>query len=243
MSELGDALRRHPTPGGEEIPAHVVAAAIDAGRAGAAAKRERPRWMSGPAAIIAALVLALPAGYAIAEQVQSGGPDAAEVEAIIQTDAEQAALDAMLLDAAQRAEAGELKADVDQARAAVILREALDPPSETAAANKLEDEMIALTETLRASGDLPQIGGDFQRTWGSIPPSVIGGIEGEPVGVDPSTCPGVVAAFGRAGLEPPTVYSDACPNAQGLADDIERAQLMESRRPDDGSVGTTAWPW
>ena len=97
--------------------------------------------------------------------------------------------------------------------------------------------MIALTETLRASGDLPQIGGDFHRTWGSIPPSVIGGIEGEPVGVDPSTCPAVVAAFGRAGLEPPTVYSDACPGAQDLAGDIERAQIMETRRLDEPSTG------
>lgn len=209
MSELGDALRRHSTPGGEDAPAHVLRAAVDVGGP-APARRERPTWTRGPAVILAALVLAIPAGYAIAQRVQDDGADTAMIE-IKQAEAEKSAIDAMWIDAAQRAEAGELRASVDQDRAAATLRSAVDLPSDPAARNELEDEMIALTEKLRVSGDLPQIGGGFERTWGLIPPSIISAmVNGEPVIIDRSKCASVVAAFSRAGVELPTAYGSAC---------------------------------
>jgi len=86
MSELGDALRRHATPGGEEVPAPVLAAATDASPRSRTGTR-RPRWLRGPAAIIAGLVLAVPAGYAIAESVQ-GGAGTSEIAAVRKQQAE-----------------------------------------------------------------------------------------------------------------------------------------------------------
>lgn len=209
MSELGDALRRHPTPGGEEVPPGVIAAALAARKQ----TRRRPSWLRGPAAVIAALVLAVPVGYAVAEGIDSGGGgsnlDEVQMQAVREAEAARAALDAMLLDTAAKAEAGELQADVDQAKAAETLRAALDPPRDTAAANKLEDEMIALSAKLRESGDLPQIGGDFDRTWGLVG-SLPGADPESTTGIDPSNCPAVISAFADAGLTPPTAYAD-CP--------------------------------
>lgn len=229
MSELGDALRRHQTPGGEEVPTRVVVAAMEA-VADRAGPSRRPRWLSGPVAIAAALVVGVPVGYAVAEGLDGGGQPSPEVQMIREADAMEAAIDAMWLDAAMRAEAGELNADVDQEKAAATLRAAVDPPKDTEAANRLEDEMIVLTEKLRASGDLPPIGGDFAATWGQIPTSVLGSLQvGRPVGIDPGSCPGVVEAFVEAGVEPPTVYAESCPDAEELRRDIESFRELDAR--------------
>jgi len=95
------------------------------------------------------------AGGAVAQEAS----DEPSQEFVANENAQQAeaAADAMWRDAAQRAESGALKADVDQAEAARVLQDAINPPTDTKAAEELEADMIQLTAKLRASGDLPSL--------------------------------------------------------------------------------------
>lgn len=77
-------------------------------------------------------------------------------------------IDSLWQDTATRAENGELTAEVDQDRAAGILQAAINPPDDPEAAQQLEDQMIALTEKLRESGDLPSLA-DESRFDGVVP--------------------------------------------------------------------------
>jgi hypothetical protein len=63
-----------------------------------------------------------------------------------------------LRDALAKAEAGELRANVDQEAAADTLRGMLSPPSDPAAAADLQQRAIVLMEKLRAAGDVPPVG-------------------------------------------------------------------------------------
>lgn len=204
MSELGDALRRHQTPGGEEVPPQVLSLALD--EAPQRRTFRRPEWLRGPLAVVAGLALLIPAGWAIAEGVESGSAPTTEERMIQETNQSRAALDAMWLDAALKAEAGLLRADVDPQEAAATLHAALDPPRDSAEANALEDDMIALTETLRASGDLPDLGAGDGDPWGLVaqladPVSMSGA--GSTLQVDPEDCPAIIEVFERADLDPP----------------------------------------
>jgi hypothetical protein len=109
---------------------------------------------------------ALVVGLAGAGGIYAGGalaegedPPADETMAQVAADAQRAHLYYQELwgGALERARAGELQADVDQDEAARILSEALDPPADVEEANRLEEEMIALTAKLRAAGDLPAL--------------------------------------------------------------------------------------
>lgn len=107
---------------------------------------------------------ALVVGLAGAGGVCAGGalaqgepPDEALVQ--VAADAERAELyyEELWGGALEKAQAGELQADVDQQEAAQTLSEALDPPADVDEAEALEAEMIALTAELREAGDLPAL--------------------------------------------------------------------------------------
>ena len=205
MTELGEALRGHPTPGGDEVPPQVLSRALDSDRKHRTIRR--PEWLRGPLAVVAGLALLVPAGWAIAEGVQNGPAPTPEERMVQSYDQTSAALDAMWLDAALKAEAGLLRADVDPEQAAATFRAALHPPG-GAEANALEDDMIALTETLRQSGDLPDLGTGDGDPWGLVaqladPVSMSG--PGSTLEIDPEDCPAIIAAFESADLDPPLV--------------------------------------
>lgn len=114
------------------------------------------------AAIIAgAAVAGTLAGGAIAqEDAQEDETSGKSPEELVSQAREaEAEIDAMWQSAAEAAEAGNLKADVNQEEAARILSDAVDPPTDLEAAERLEAEMIELTEKLRESGDLPPLDG------------------------------------------------------------------------------------
>lgn len=94
-------------------------------------------------------------GGALAEE----DPPADEAMVQVAADAERAELYYQELwgGALEKAQAGQLQADVDQEEAARVLSEALDPPADVEEAEQLEEEMIALTAELRAAGDLPAL--------------------------------------------------------------------------------------
>jgi len=57
-----------------------------------------------------------------------------------------------------RAEAGQLNADVDPAEVIHVMNMALDPSRDPQTANRQEGQVIAMVEKLRAAGDLPPLG-------------------------------------------------------------------------------------
>lgn len=120
----------------------------------------RSRLRPVAAALSAAAIAAFAAGAVAQESDQD--PVSAEGAAMMQeieAESDRAAsyVESLWQGALDKAEARSLEADVDQAEAERILRDALDVPNDQADAERLEAEMIDLTAELRAAGDLPSL--------------------------------------------------------------------------------------
>lgn len=121
------------------------------------------RQIRTKAAVICAVALGATSGAAVA--ATQGSNDQATLDELEATVAQaeidsrnfNESVDSMWLLLAEKAERGELKANVDQDAAVDILRAATDPPGDEKAASELQDQMIDLTEQLRASGDMPSL--------------------------------------------------------------------------------------
>ncbi len=129
-----------------------------ASKGGSFVNTHKLRLRAGTFAVCAAIAGGVAGGALAQDDPGSGGLASDEAQAIQSANLDQATLRAMWEATAEKAESGDLAADVDGTEAAVTLRAAMDPPHDPQAANDLEAKMIELTATLHESGDLPAYG-------------------------------------------------------------------------------------
>lgn len=144
--------------------------AVDRARQAAAGNEvTHRRWLrrlrGGAAGLTIVGLLALtPIGTSVADTVRDlFGGSSEYSDAAIEKDAEQgqAYFDGIYQAAIDKAEAGELEADVDPDYVIAVMTQQINPPADGHAANQLEEQVSELLAKLRAAGDLPVDGTAF----------------------------------------------------------------------------------